>query len=102
MHMMNATDESQHLFVDTPEPESEVAKGGGFFRQSWGAQIIELQRYARGGNEKRIHFARDEGTIPSAEQLEKMGIKIFVGVGHEIDGGHDLHAFGHCQSTGVD
>ena len=86
MHMMNATDESQHVFVDTPEPESDLAKAGGFFRQSWGAQIIELQRYARSGNEKRIHFARDEGTIPSAEQLENMGIKIFVGVGHETTG----------------
>ena len=86
VHMMNATDESQHIFVDTPQPESDVAKAGGFFRQSWGAQIIELQRYARGGNEKRIHFASEEGTIPSAEQLEKMGIRIFVGVGHETTG----------------
>ena len=86
MHMMNASDDTQHVFVDTPEPESEVAKSGGFFRQSWGAQIIELQRYARGGNEKRIHFASEEGTIPSADQLEKMGIRIFVGVGHETTG----------------
>ena len=86
MHMMNAFDETQHVFVDTPEPESEVAKSGGFFRQSWGAQIIELQRYARDGNESRIHFASEEGTIPAADQLEKMGIKIFVGVGHETTG----------------
>ena len=86
MHMMNAFDASQHVFVDTPEPESEVGKSGGFFRQSWGAQIIEMQRYAKGGDEKRIHFASVEGTIPTAEQLEKMGIKIFVGVGHETTG----------------
>ena len=86
MHMMNAYDEAQHVFVDTPEPESEVAKSGGFFRQSWGAQIIELQRYSRSGNEKRIHFASEEGTIPKADQLEKMGIRIFVGVGHETTG----------------
>ena len=86
MHMMNAFDASQHVFVDTPEPESEVAKSGGFFRQSWGAQIIEMQRYAKGGDEKRIHFASVEGTIPTADQLEKMGIKIFVGVGHETTG----------------
>ncbi len=86
MHMMNAFDTAQHVFVDTPEPESDVAKSGGFFRQSWGAQIIELQRYARHGDEKRIHFASEEGTIPTADQLEKLGIKIFVGVGHETTG----------------
>ena len=86
MHMMNATDESQQVFVDTLRPESEAAKAGGFFRQSWGAQIIEMQRYAKGGKEGRIHFATEEGSIPSAEQLEKMGIKLFVGVGHETTG----------------
>jgi lactate dehydrogenase-like 2-hydroxyacid dehydrogenase/phosphoserine aminotransferase len=86
MHMMNASDAAQHVFVDTPEPESEVAKSGGFFRQSWGAQIIELQRYAKNGDDKRIHFASVEGTIPTADQLEKMGIRIFVGVGHETTG----------------
>ena len=85
-HMMNATDESQHVYVDTPEPETDLGKAGGFFRQSWGAQIIELQRYAKGGNEKRIHFSTEEGAIPSAEQLEKLGIKLFVGVGHETTG----------------
>jgi lactate dehydrogenase-like 2-hydroxyacid dehydrogenase/phosphoserine aminotransferase len=86
MHLMNAHDAKQHVFVDTPEPESEVAKSGGFFRQSWGAQIIEMQRYAKGGDEKRIHFAGEEGTIPSADNLTKMDIKIFVGVGHETTG----------------
>ncbi|MGB8314901.1 MAG: NAD(P)-dependent oxidoreductase [Aestuariivirga sp.] len=86
MHMMNATDESQQVFVDTLRPESEAAKAGGFFRQSWGAQIIEMQRYAKGGKEGRIHFATEEGIIPSAEQQEKMGIKLFVGVGHETTG----------------
>ncbi len=85
-HMMNAADESQHVYVDTPEPETDLGKAGGFFRQSWGAQIIELQRYAKGGNEKRIHFSAEEGAIPSAEQLEKLGIKLFVGVGHETTG----------------
>src|SRR4030065_143128 len=40
MHMMNATDESQHVFVDTPEPESDLAQAGGFFRQAWGRRSI--------------------------------------------------------------
>jgi hypothetical protein len=86
VHMMNANDESQHLFVDTPAPESEAAMTGGFFRQSWGSQLIELQRYAAKGDENRIHFTDAEGTIPSADELEKMGIKVFVGVGHETTG----------------
>lgn len=86
VHMMNANDAKQHLFVDTPAPESEAASAGGFFRQSWGAQLIELQRYAANGDEKRIHFTDAEGTIPSAGDLAKMGIKIFVGVGHETTG----------------
>ena len=31
-HMMNATDESQHVYVDTPEPETDLGKAGGFFQ----------------------------------------------------------------------
>ena len=86
LHLLSAKDETQHVFVDTPAPESDAAKAGGFFRQSWGAQLVEMHRYARGGDESRIHFADAEGTIPSADALEKMGIKIFVGVGHETTG----------------
>ncbi|MGI9462387.1 MAG: NAD(P)-dependent oxidoreductase, partial [Aestuariivirgaceae bacterium] len=86
MHMMNANDADQHLYVDTPAPESDAAKAGGFFRQSWGAQLIEMQRFAGNGDEKRIHFAADEGTVPSADDLAAMGIKVFVGVGHETTG----------------
>ena len=86
LHMMNANNAKQHLFVDTPAPESDAANSGGFFRQSWGAQLVELQRYAANGDEGRIHFTDAEGTIPSAVDLQKMGIKIFVGVGHETTG----------------
>lgn len=86
MHMMNANDPNQHVYVDTPRPESEAAMAGGFFRQSWGAQMIEMQRYAANGDEVRIHFGDDEGAIPSADALQEMGIKLFVGVGHETTG----------------
>ncbi len=86
LHMITTSDKAQHVFIDTPAPESEAAKAGGFFRQSWGAQIIEMMRYARNGDESRIHFAGEEGTIPSSATLEKMGIKLFVGVGHETTG----------------
>lgn len=86
MHMMNANDPSQLLFVDTPAPESEAAHTGGFFRQSWATQLIELQRFAAHGDAARIHFADVEGTIPPPDDLEKMGIKIVVGVGHETTG----------------
>ncbi len=86
MHMVTANDANQHVFVDTPRPESDVAQAGGFFRQSWGAQLIELHRYARNGDESRIHFTDREGTIPSADELIRRNIKLFVGVGHETTG----------------
>lgn len=86
LHLVTASDPGQHVYVDTLRPESEAAKAGGFFRQSWGAQLIEMHRYARNGDESRIHFAEEEGAIPSADALEKMGVKLFIGVGHETTG----------------
>lgn len=86
LHFLTVHDQAQHVYVDTPAPESEPAKASGFFRQSWGAQIIEMMRHAKGGDEARIHFARGEGHIPSSDLLERMGIKVFFGVGHETTG----------------
>ena len=86
LHLITAHDAAQHVFVDTLAPESEAAKTSGFFRQSWGAQIVEMMRYARNGDENRIHFANEEGHVPSADQLERSGIKLFIGVGHETTG----------------
>jgi len=34
LHLITSSDSNQHIFIDTPEPESETAKSGGFFRQS--------------------------------------------------------------------
>ena len=102
VHMMNANDASQHLFVDTPAPESEAAKAGGFFRQSWGSQLVELQRYAANGDESRIHFTDAEGTIPSADDLEKMGIKGVRRCRPRNHRRHDLYRQGYRQSAGVD
>jgi lactate dehydrogenase-like 2-hydroxyacid dehydrogenase/phosphoserine aminotransferase len=86
LHFMTVHDTAQHIYVDTPAPESETAKASGFFRQSWGAQIIEMMRHAKGGDEARIHFARGEGAIPSSDTLERTGIKVVFGVGHETTG----------------
>ena len=86
LHLITTNDKSQHVFIDTPALESEAAKAGGFFRQSWAAQIIEMMRYARNGDESRVHFANQEGVIPSSAELARMGIKLFVGVGHETTG----------------
>ncbi|RED52380.1 NAD(P)-dependent oxidoreductase [Aestuariispira insulae] len=86
LHMMNANDEGQKLYIDTPKPESDAGKAGGFFRQSWGAQIIEMHRFAEKGDESRLHFAEEEGSIPTAAELEAMGVSLFVGVGHETTG----------------
>jgi hypothetical protein len=49
-----------------------------------------MMRYAKGGDEARIHFAKAEGAIPSSDMLERMGIKVFFGVGHETTGCHDI------------
>lgn len=86
LHLMTANDAAQHVFVDTTRPESNPNTIGGFFRQSWATQILELQKYSRNGNVDRIHFAKEEGSIPSASELEAMGIKLFIGVGHETTG----------------
>jgi lactate dehydrogenase-like 2-hydroxyacid dehydrogenase/phosphoserine aminotransferase len=86
LHLVNANDRTQQVFVDTPRPESVEAGSGGFFRQSWGAQLIEMLRYAKNGNESSVHFGKEEGAIPSADALENMGINVFFGVGHETTG----------------
>ncbi|MES0827629.1 NAD(P)-dependent oxidoreductase [Ruegeria sp. SCP11] len=86
MHLMNPNLSGQKLFVDTPRPETEEANKGGFFRQSWGTQILELQQFAANGHEDKVVFATAEGTIPSADELESLGITLFVGVGHETTG----------------
>jgi lactate dehydrogenase-like 2-hydroxyacid dehydrogenase/phosphoserine aminotransferase len=84
-HLVNAN-KNQQIFVDTPETESEAGQAGGFFRQSWGAQLLEMQRYAKNGDESRINFSKDEGHIPTADELTAMGITLFFGVGHETTG----------------
>ncbi|MCP4234063.1 MAG: phosphoglycerate dehydrogenase, partial [Aestuariibacter sp.] len=86
MHLMNANNASQNVFVDTPEPESEEGMQGGFFRQSWATQLTELQRYASNGDESRVFFAGSEGVIPPAHSLQEKGINLFFGVGHETTG----------------
>ena len=89
LHLLNANDPEHLVFIDTPKPESDQASFGGFFRQSWGTQLIELQRYSRHGDEGRLHFSWDEGVIPSADELESLGIRVFMGVGHETTGAMD-------------
>ncbi len=86
LHFLTVNDPTQHIYVDTPAPESDLAKSSGFFRQSWGAQIVEMMRFARNGDEARLHFASSEGAIPTADTLERMGVKVFFGVGHETTG----------------
>ena len=86
LHLIDAHNPAQHIFVDTLAPESEAAKAAGFFRQSWGAQIVEMMRFARDGDEARVHFAAEEGHVPSPDALERAGIKLFIGVGHETTG----------------
>ena len=86
VHMINANDPDQKVYVDTPRPESDAAGNGGFFRQSWGTQLIEMHRHARNSDETRIHFADHEGSVPSPDVLQSLGIKLFIGVGHETTG----------------
>ena len=86
LHMINASDTGQHIYVDTPAPESDAGKAGGFFRQSWGAQLVELMRKSKHGDESRLHFAEGEGHIPSPDILRAKGVKLVFGVGHETTG----------------
>ena len=86
MHLVSAKKQGQHIFVDTPKPESGAAKKSGFFRQSWGAQLAEMLQLAGVNPDERLHFASDEGTIPSSDMLIDMGITLFFGVGHETTG----------------
>jgi phosphoserine aminotransferase len=86
LHLMNPNDAAQHVYVDTPKMETRAATTGGFFRQSWGAQVLELQKFASGGSPERVHFADVEGHVPTAKKMQRMGIRLFVGVGHETTG----------------
>jgi lactate dehydrogenase-like 2-hydroxyacid dehydrogenase/phosphoserine aminotransferase len=86
LHLLTTADAGQHVFVDTLAPESEESRASGFFRQSWGAQIVEMMRYARNGDESRVHFAAHEGEIPKSDVLERLGVKVVFGVGHETTG----------------
>lgn len=86
LHMIATNRAEQHIFVDTPRPETGVAKKSGFFRQSWGAQLVEMLRLSANGDEQKLHFADAEGTIPSAQMLVDMGVTLFFGVGHETTG----------------
>jgi len=86
LHMVNANDASQHIYVDTYAPESEQAKTSGFFRQSWATQLTEMLEYSKNGDPSRLHFADTEGKIPNADALKAQGIKLFFGVGHETTG----------------
>ena len=86
LHLVSANNPDQHIFVDTPKPESDVAKKSGFFRQSWGVQLSEMLKYSKNGSVDRLHFADDEGNIPSAQTLNDLGISLFFGVGHETTG----------------
>lgn len=85
-HLLNANETDQRVYVDTPRPEEAEAGNSGFFRQSWATQLIEMHRFAENGDENRIHFAKSEGAIPSAQELADLGISVFVGVGHETTG----------------
>ncbi len=86
LHLMNPNDAAQHVYVDTPKIETPSASTGGFFRQSWGTQVLELQKFASGGDPARVHFAGVEGTFPPRTNCRSMGIRLFVGVGHETTG----------------
>jgi phosphoglycerate dehydrogenase-like enzyme/phosphoserine aminotransferase len=74
------------VFVDTPKPGTPEA-GVGAFRNSWATQITDRYNKAQGGPyPDKIHYSEKEGIIPSADELEKKNIKVFVGVGNETTG----------------
>ena len=86
LHLIHPENPTQQIFVDTPEPETTAAQQGGFFRQSWGTQLIELLRFSTNGEKNRLHFSATEGHIPTPHQLQTWGIQLIIGVGHETTG----------------
>ena len=80
MHLMSP--KAGPVFVDTPRPESASASEGGFFRQSWGTQVLELMKHA--GAAENVQFADSEGSVPA--DLTERDVSLFVGVGHETTG----------------
>ena len=72
MHLMNPNLSGQKLFVDTPRPESDAAKAGGFFRQSWGTQILEMQQFAANGSTDKVVFAGAEDGEVGADQIRPL------------------------------
>lgn len=75
------------VFVDTPPPETDEAKGAGAFRRSWAYQI--KQRYklsAMGDRSANVECGEREGHVPSVAELEAKKIQVFMGVGHETTG----------------
>ena len=86
LHLISGGDATQAIYVDTPKPETPAANAGGFFRQSWGAQLVELMRLSKSGDEQRLHFSDSEGAIPDAATLQGKGVKLVFGVGHETTG----------------
>lgn len=86
MHLMNPNKAGQQVYVDTTKPESSNSGTAGFFRQSWATQLLEMQKFAANGDADRIHFAVEEGAIPTVDELEAKNIGLFIGVGHETTG----------------
>lgn len=79
MHLIDAADAGQRIYVDTPHPESDASRGTGFFRRSWAQQVLEIA----GEDPSRVLFAEREGEVPDADRLDAAGVSLFVGVGHE-------------------
>ncbi len=71
------------VYVDTPRPESDPSRAAGFFRQSLGEPSSSKCSIRREGLREPNSFRSLEGVIPTAEELSRLGVSIFVGVGHE-------------------
>lgn len=56
-----------------------------------GAQIIELMRLSKGGDEARLHFAENARNIPSPLVLQGKGVRSSLRCWSRNDGGHHLY-----------
>ena len=79
LHLIHPDNSLQRIFVDTPRPESAVARQAGFFRQSWGAQLIELLRFSTRGGRKPAAFQRNRRPDPNSPSIAAPGHSIIHG-----------------------
>ena len=87
LHLVSANRQNQHIFVDTPEPESEIAKKIRIFSPVLGcAADRNVKNIPKTGQLIVCILQMMKAIFQQRQTLKDMGIKLFFGVGHETTG----------------